>query len=130
MFNSLLLDSNDSVIADRLSRLQDSLRGLTLSTREEYQAAVYSMVNTVLNLGDNMQTLTQIRSKPAIVGDLSQNLTLLNQDSNDIAAEILQDREQRRRPLQPCGCFAERTAPADPPVDLHLESAAVPRAVH
>jgi len=89
MFNSLLLDSNDSVIADRLSRLQDSLRGLTLSTREEYQAAVYSMVNTVLNLGDNMQTLTQIRSKPAIVGDLSQNLTLLNQDSNDIAAEIL-----------------------------------------
>ena len=47
------------------------------------------MVNTVLNLGDNMQTLTQIRSKPAIVGDLSQNLTLLNQDSNDIAAEIL-----------------------------------------
>jgi hypothetical protein len=89
MFNSLLLDSNDSVIADRLSRLQDSLRGLTLSTREEYQAAVYSMVNTVLNLGDNMQTLTQIRSKPAIVGDLSRNLTLLNQDSNDIAAEIL-----------------------------------------
>ena len=55
------------------------------------------MVNTVLNLGDNMQTLTQIKSKPAIVGDLSQNLTLLNQDSNDIAAEILR---------------IERTAPA------------------
>jgi hypothetical protein len=89
MFNSLLLDSNDSVIADRLSRLQDSLRSLTLSTREDYQAAVYSLVNTVLNLGDNMQTLIQVRSKPAIVGDLTQNLTLLNQDSNDIAAEIL-----------------------------------------
>jgi len=91
---------------------------------------VYSMVNTVLNLGDNMQTLTQIRSKPAIVGDLSQNLTLLNQDSNDIAAEIPADREQRRRPLQPCGCFPERTAPADPSVDLHLEPAAVPGTVH
>ena len=36
-----------------------------------------------------MQTLIQVRSKPAIVGDLTQNLTLLNQDSNDIAAEIL-----------------------------------------
>ena len=36
-----------------------------------------------------MQTLIQVRSKPAIVGDLTQNLSLLNQDSNDIAAEIL-----------------------------------------
>ena len=44
MFNSLLLDSNDSVIADRLSRLQDSLRSLTLSTREDYQAAVSPLV--------------------------------------------------------------------------------------
>ena len=89
MFSSLLLDSNDSIISDRLSRLQDALSALTLSTREEYQASVYSMVNAVLNLGDNMQTLTQLRSKPAIVGDLTTNLTLLNQDSNDIAAEII-----------------------------------------
>lgn len=89
MFSSLLLDSNDSVTADRLSRLQDSLRALQLSTREGYQAAVYSMVNAVLNLGDEMQTLENVRPRPAIVGDLTTNLTRLNQDSTDIAAEML-----------------------------------------
>ena len=89
MFSSLLLSSDDSVIADRMTRLQDSLRALSLSTREEYQAAVYSLVNRVLNLGDNMQSLVQVAPRPAIVGDLTQNLTLLNQDAGDIAAEML-----------------------------------------
>src|SRR5438270_163258 len=89
MFSSLLLDSNDSVIADRLSRLQDDLRALTLTTREEYQAAVYSMVNRVINLGDSMQPLAQVTSRPAVVGDLTSNLELLNQDASDIASELL-----------------------------------------
>lgn len=89
MFSSLLLDSNDSLIADRLSRLQDSLRGLDLSTREEYQAATYSLVNRVLNIGDAMQPLRQVRPRPAVCGDMTENLGLLNQDANDIAAELL-----------------------------------------
>jgi hypothetical protein len=89
MFSSLLLDPNDSVMADRLTRLQNQLRALQLSTREDYQAAVYSLVNAVLNLGDNMQPLVPVYPKPAIVGDLTQNLTLLNQDAGDIAAEIV-----------------------------------------
>jgi hypothetical protein len=89
VFNSLLIDSNDSIIADRLNRLQDALSTLSFPTREQYQAAIYSMVNKVLNLGDGMQKLVQVNSRPAIVGDLTTNLTLLNQDSNDIATELL-----------------------------------------
>src|ERR1035441_1873005 len=36
-----------------------------------------------------MQSLVQVAPRPAIVGDLTQNLTLLNQDAGDIAAEML-----------------------------------------
>jgi hypothetical protein len=49
----------------------------------------HSSIRQSCTSSDAMQPLNQVRSRPAVVGDLTQNLTSLNQDSNDIAAEML-----------------------------------------
>jgi hypothetical protein len=89
MLSSLLLDPNDSIIGDRLSRVQANINSLNLSTKEEYIAQIYSQVNSVLNLGDNMQELDVVTSRPAIVGDLITNFSQLNEDATDITRELL-----------------------------------------
>ena len=45
---------------------------------------MYSAVNAVINLGSGMQPLNAITAEtPAVVGDLCDNLTLLNEDASD-----------------------------------------------
>jgi hypothetical protein len=90
MFNLLFTDPNNALLQDRLQRAQEFLRSLTFATREEYQAAVYSSVNAILNLGSQMTPLTPVSAEgPAIIGDLSSNAISLNRDAGDIANEIL-----------------------------------------
>lgn len=90
MFSLLSEDPKNALVRDRLMRLLDEIRSLKLSTREEYQAEVFSRVNRVLGLGNSMQALAAITAEgPAVVGDLTLNLLRLNQDATDIAGEIL-----------------------------------------
>jgi len=87
MFNSS--DSTQTLLMNRLNRIAPILRALDYSTKEDYQAAVYSLVNNVIALGNNMQPIKAMTAGPAIVGDTSTNLIQLNQDAQDILSEIL-----------------------------------------
>lgn len=90
MFNEAYTDPNSKLLVDRLARISSKLRTLTLSTVEDYQADVYSLVNAVLSLGVAMTPLKPIGAEgPATVGDAAQNFTILNNDAADIAAEML-----------------------------------------
>lgn len=62
---------------------------MSFSTREDYAAAIYSALNKVLALGYNMVPLNKLRGgQPAIVGDVQNNLTILNNNAQDVVAEI------------------------------------------
>lgn len=90
MFNPIFTDPNNAILKDRLARVSEQLRNLTLATAEEYQAEVYSEVNAVLSLGIAMTPLSPVASEgPAIIGDVSINYELLNNDAQDIANELL-----------------------------------------
>jgi hypothetical protein len=90
MFSSQIPDANATLLNARVTRIQNFLRSLTESTLEDYQVHVYSALNAVLNLGNQMQPLSSISPEgPAIIGDLTNNLTLLNQDGTDIASVLL-----------------------------------------
>lgn len=88
--NPVFTDPNDSLLKDRLARISEDLHGLKLSTTEDYQAAVYSAVNAVLDLGLAMTPFAPVAGEgPAIVGDVANNFTILNNDAADIANELL-----------------------------------------
>lgn len=90
MLNPVFTDPNDALLVDRLSRISEQLRNLVFSTAEEYQAEVYSAVNAVLSLGISMTPLAPVSSEgPAVVGDALNNFTILNNDAQDIANELL-----------------------------------------
>lgn len=90
MFNSVSDDPKNELLQDRLARLADQVRLLELSTREEYQAEVYSRVNAILAMGVGMTPLFPITAEgPAVLGDLIENLSRLNKDGADIAGLIL-----------------------------------------
>lgn len=89
-FNPIFTDPGNAILKDRLSRVSQNLRNLKLSTAEDYQAQVYSTVNAVLSLGESMTPLVPIGSEgPAVVGDAATNYTILNNDAEDIANELL-----------------------------------------
>lgn len=90
MFNSLIDDPKNELLRDRLARLADDIRRLELSTREEYQAELYSRVNAILAMGVDMTPLAPITAEgPAVLGDLVENFNRLNRDGADIAGQIL-----------------------------------------
>jgi hypothetical protein len=90
MFNPVFTDPNNALLVDRLNRVSEKLRVLVLSTAEDYQASVYSEVNAVLTLGYAMTPLFPVASEgPAVVGDAQNNFTVLNNDTEDIANEVL-----------------------------------------
>lgn len=89
-FNTLLDDPTFELLRARLQRLADELRTLPLSTKEEFEAEVYSRINSVLRMGTDMMPLATIaRESPALIGDFLTNLSRLNQDGTDVAAYIL-----------------------------------------
>lgn len=86
---SSFTSEEDCFITNRLGRIQTAIAALNLSTREDYIAQLTSMVNLVINEDYQMQELINISSQtPAIVGDPTTNMTLINQDCQDIADEI------------------------------------------
>jgi hypothetical protein len=90
MFNEAYTDPNSQLLVDRLARIAQQLRSITLSTMSDYQAEVYSAVNAVLSLGVAMTPLDPVGGQgPAVVGDAANNFTILNNDAADIAAETL-----------------------------------------
>lgn len=90
MFNKLYDNPLDEMQAARIARCEQAVRALDLSTREEFQAEVYSRVNRVLNLGPRMTPVSVIGSEgPAEVGDITVNLSTLNQDAIDIAKNLV-----------------------------------------
>lgn len=77
------------IILNRLQRLQNILRSFTAFTQVDYQAKVYSEVNGVLNLGNKMTPPSPFAGEtPALIGELTTNLNQLNNDAQDIAAEV------------------------------------------
>lgn len=90
MFNPIFDTVQTSqIILNRLARLQNVLRSFVAFTQVDYQAEVYSTVNQVLNLGNNMTPpFNFAKESPALIGDLTTNLDNLNNDGQDIAAEI------------------------------------------
>ena len=77
------------IILNRLARLQNVLRSYVAYTQVDYQAEVYSAVNGVLNLGNSMTPpYLFAKGTPALIGDVTTNLSNLNNDGQDIAAEV------------------------------------------
>lgn len=91
MFNPVFNTVQTSqIILNRLARLQNVLRNFVAFTQVDYQAEVYSVVNKVLNLGNKMMPPFPFAGETAaIIGDLTNNLNSLNNDGQDIAAEIV-----------------------------------------
>jgi hypothetical protein len=90
MFNPVFTDESNAILKGRLASISEQLRNLTLSTAEDYQAEVYSAVNAVISLGEQMTPLAPVGAEgPAVVGDVSVNYTQLNNDAQDIANELL-----------------------------------------
>ena len=59
-------------------------------TREDIVAEVYSELNGVLALGNNVSPLRPIaREAPAIAGDVQGNFQILNQDAQGIVQQLL-----------------------------------------
>jgi hypothetical protein len=98
MFNDIINDPANELLRDRLNRVLSELRTVSLSTREEYLAEMYSRVNRVLSIGNHMAPLTRIPSEgPASVGDVIGNLQSMNQDAVDIAQQILRVEDSAAR---------------------------------
>jgi hypothetical protein len=61
-----------------------------VTTREDLLATVYSALNAVLSLGNNVTPLFPVaREGPAIAGDLNDNFRILNQDAQAIIKQLL-----------------------------------------
>ena len=89
MYSLLRDDPENELVRDRLGRLLGDIRVLKLSTREEYQAEVFSRVNGILALGNHMRPLLPVTAEgPATVGDVTENFARLNQDAMDIASQM------------------------------------------
>ena len=91
MLDDIYLSNGDEVERSRLARLIASVKTLvsTLSTREDLQAEIFSDVNSILSLGNSVSPLSPVgKDGPAIVGDVTDNLTILNNDAQDILKQL------------------------------------------
>jgi hypothetical protein len=89
MFSDIINTDGNELIKFRLDQLQIDLRGLSLPTKIELQAAVIGRLNKILALGNTVSPLIEAGADgPAVVGDITQNLMLLNGDALGIAAVL------------------------------------------
>src|ERR1035441_9813045 len=73
-----------------LAQAEASLRGTPVVTCEDLLATVYSALNGVLALGNNVTPLLPVaREGPAIAGNLNGNFQLLNQDAQAIIRQLI-----------------------------------------
>jgi hypothetical protein len=78
------------LLTARLAQAEASLRGTPVVTREDLLATVYSALNAVLSLGNNITPLLPVACEgPAIAGDLNGNFQILNQDAQAIIRQLI-----------------------------------------
>jgi len=88
--DSITTTGAQELLAARLAQAEASLRGIQVTTREDLLATVYSALNAVLSLGNNVTPLFPVaREGPAIAGDLNDNFRILNQDAQAIIKQLL-----------------------------------------
>jgi hypothetical protein len=90
MIDSISNTGEQELLKARLAQAEASLRGTPVTTSEDLLATVYSRLNAVLALGNNVTPLLPVaREGPAIAGDLNGNFQLLNQDAQAIIRQLL-----------------------------------------
>jgi hypothetical protein len=88
--DSITTTGAQELLNARLAQAAASLRGTPVTTREDLLATVYSTLNAVLALGNNLTPLLPVaREGPAIAGDLNGNFRILNQDAQAIIKQLL-----------------------------------------
>ena len=88
--DSITTTGSAELLNARLAQAMASLRGTPVVTREDLLATVYSALNAVLALGNNVTPLLPIaREGPAIAGDLTGNFQLLGQDAQAIIRQLI-----------------------------------------
>ena len=88
--DSITTAGAQELLKARLAQAEVSLRGTPVTTREDLLATVYSRLNAVLSLGNNVTPLLPVaREGPAIAGDLNGNFQILNQDAQAIIKQLL-----------------------------------------
>src|ERR1022692_4246001 len=88
--DSITTTGAQELLNARLAQAEASLRGTPVTTREDLLATVYSALNAVLALGNNVTPLLPVaREGPAIAGDLNGNFQILNQDAQAIIKQLL-----------------------------------------
>ena len=81
---------SQALLQARLAQVKAYLSTYPIVTREDVVAEVYSELNAVLALGNNVSPLYPIAPEsPAIAGDVETNLTILNQDAQGIVQQLL-----------------------------------------
>ena len=90
MYDSISSTGAQELLKARLAQAEASLRGTPVTTREDVLATVYSTLNGVLALGNNVTPLLPVaREGPAIAGDLNGNFQILGQDAQAIIRQLL-----------------------------------------
>jgi len=81
---------SQKLLQARFARVMAKLRAYPIVTREDVVAEVYSELNAVLALGNNVSPLSPIAPEsPAIAGDVETNFQILNQDAQGIVQQLL-----------------------------------------
>lgn len=87
MFRDILDSSGDELTRYRLDLLKKQARAVNAPTKTEAQALLAGSLNRVLELDGQMVPLARVASEgPAVVGDITQNLTILNDDAQGIVS--------------------------------------------
>src|ERR1017187_9569440 len=88
--DSITVTGAAELLNARLAQAAASLRGTPETTREDLLATVYSALNAVLSLGNNVTPLLPVaREGTAIAGDLNGNFEILNQDAQAIIKQLI-----------------------------------------
>src|SRR5664279_1490624 len=88
--DSITTTGAEELLKARIAQAEASLRGFQVTTREDLLATVYSRLNAVLSLGNNVTPLLPVaREGPAIAGNLNGNFRILNQDAQAIIKQLL-----------------------------------------
>lgn len=89
MYRDIFESNGQELIKFRLDTLKEELRSLNIPTRPELQAEVASRLNRILSLGVGVTPLVPIPGEaPAVVGHVSTNLEILNNDGTGIVQHL------------------------------------------
>lgn len=90
MYSDIYNPTQNEVFRYRLEQARQNISSLNLPTKEEYQAAVVSELNRLMKLRGEALPLHQIMAEtPALIGDIQQNLDILNSDVRAVSAQLL-----------------------------------------